>query len=62
MSVLVGKKAPHFNASAVLNGNDIVSDFSLDQYLGKQHVLLFIHPKYFTFFLPSRTSYFSSTN
>ncbi|MFT6845054.1 MAG: hypothetical protein ACJAUV_001244 [Flavobacteriales bacterium] len=30
MSVLVGKKAPHFNASAVLNGNDIVSDFSLN--------------------------------
>ena len=35
MSVLVGKKAPKFTASAVLNGNDINEKFSLEQYLGK---------------------------
>ena len=34
MSVLVGKKAPSFKASAVVNGGQIVSNFSLDQFLG----------------------------
>jgi len=60
MSVLVGKKAPHFNASAVLNGNDIVSDFSLDQYLGKQHVILFFYPKDFTFVCPTELHAFQA--
>ena len=36
MSVLVGKKAPVFRAKAVINGNDITEDFSLDQYLGNK--------------------------
>lgn len=35
MSVLVGKKAPVFNTSAVVNGNEIVEGFSLEQYKGK---------------------------
>lgn len=60
MSVLVGKKAPHFNASAVLNGSDIVSDFSLDQYLGKQHVVLFFYPKDFTFVCPTELHAFQA--
>jgi len=53
MGVLVGRKAPQFKAAAVLNGTEIVEDFSLDQYLGKKHVVLFFYPKDFTFVCPS---------
>lgn len=53
MSVLVGKKAPSFSAKAVINGSQIVSDFSLDQYLGKKHVVFFFYPKDFTFVCPT---------
>jgi peroxiredoxin (alkyl hydroperoxide reductase subunit C) len=53
MSVLVGKKAPSFSASAVINGRDIVQDFSLDQFLGKKHVVFFFYPKDFTFVCPT---------
>ncbi len=53
MSVLVGKKAPSFSAAAVINGNEIVENFSLDQYIGKNHVVLFFYPKDFTFVCPS---------
>ena len=52
MAVLVGKKAPNFNASAVLGGNDIVDNFSLDQFKGK-YIVLFFYPKDFTFVCPS---------
>lgn len=52
MAVLVGKKAPNFNASAVLGGNDIVDNFSLDQFKGK-YVVIFFYPKDFTFVCPS---------
>ena len=51
--VLVGKKAPQFVASAVMNGEEIVKDFSLDQFIGKKHVILFFYPKDFTFVCPS---------
>ncbi|GAB4148363.1 MAG: peroxiredoxin [Bacteroidia bacterium] len=53
MQVLVGKKAPSFRAAAVLNGKDIVNDFSLDQYLGKKYVVFFFYPKDFTFVCPT---------
>lgn len=53
MSVLVGKKAPHFSAPAVVNGGEFVSDFSLDQFHGKQNVILFFYPKDFTFVCPT---------
>ncbi len=53
MSVLVGKKAPKFSAAAVVNGNDIISDFSLEQYLGKKDVVLFFYPADFTFVCPT---------
>ncbi|MFT4753358.1 MAG: peroxiredoxin (alkyl hydroperoxide reductase subunit C) [Salibacteraceae bacterium] len=52
MAVLVGKQAPDFSASAVINGNDIVNDFTLSQFKGK-HVVLFFYPKDFTFVCPS---------
>ncbi len=53
MSVLVGKKAPHFSAPAVVNGGEFASDFSLDQFLGKKNVVLFFYPKDFTFVCPT---------
>lgn len=53
MSLLVGKKAPSFTAKAVLNGGEIVNDFSLDQYIGEKYVLFFFYPKDFTFVCPS---------
>ena len=52
MAVLVGRKAPHFKAKAVVDGNKIVDGFSLDQYLGKNYVILFFYPKDFTFVCP----------
>ena len=53
MSVLVGKKAPSFKAPAVINGNDIVENFSLDQYKGKKYVLFYFYPADFTFVCPT---------
>ena len=52
MSVLVGRKAPGFSANAVVNGGEIVSDFTLEQYKGK-YVVLFFYPKDFTFVCPT---------
>jgi len=53
MSVLVGKKAPIFYAEAVVNGGEFVEDFSLEQYLGKKHVVFFFYPLDFTFVCPT---------
>ncbi len=53
MAVLVGKKAPVFKASAVVNGNEIVENFSLDQYIGKKYVVFFFYPADFTFVCPT---------
>ncbi len=53
MSVLVGKKAPIFRMDAVINGNEIVENFSLEQYLGKKYVLFFFYPADFTFVCPT---------
>ena len=51
--VLVGKKAPDFKAKAVINGGEILDNFSLEQFIGKKYVLLFFYPKDFTFVCPS---------
>lgn len=53
MSSLVGKKAPIFRAGAVIKGGEMDADFSLDQYLGKKHVVFFFYPKDFTFVCPT---------
>ena len=53
MSVLVGKKAPSFKAAAVINGGQIVSDYSLDQFVGEKPVLFFFYPMDFTFVCPT---------
>ncbi len=60
MAVLVGKKAPSFKAPAVVNGGEIVEDFSLDQYIGKNHVVFFFYPKDFTFVCPSELHAFQA--
>ncbi len=61
MATLVGKKAPSFKAAAVVNGGEIVNDFSLDQYLGKNHVIFFFYPKDFTFVCPSELHAFQAS-
>jgi peroxiredoxin 2/4 len=53
MAVLVGKKAPLFEATAVVNGGDFVEKFSLEQYIGKKHVIFFFYPLDFTFVCPT---------
>lgn len=50
---LVLKKAPEFTATALLNGQEVVKDFSLSQYLGKNYVVLFFYPKDFSGVCPS---------
>lgn len=53
MAVLVGKKAPKFNAQAVINGVEFVENYSLEQFEGKKYVVLFFYPKDFTFVCPT---------
>lgn len=53
MSVLVGKKAPLFEANAVVNGGEFVEKFSLEQFIGKKHVVFFFYPLDFTFVCPT---------
>ena len=50
---LVGKKAPNFSATAVVNGNDFQENFSLEQFIGKKKVVLFFYPMDFTFVCPT---------
>lgn len=42
-----------FSAKAVVNGHEMVENFSLDQYIGKQYVVFFFYPKDFTFVCPT---------
>ncbi len=60
MAVLVGKKAPLFKAQAVINGEEIVENFSLEQYLGKKYVVFFFYPKDFTFVCPTELHAFQA--
>lgn len=53
MRSLVGKLAPYFKAPAVINGHEIVQDFSLSQYHGKKYVVFFFYPMDFTFVCPT---------
>lgn len=50
---LVGKKAPAFKATAVVNGGEFVQNFSLEQYKGKNYVIFFFYPMDFTFVCPT---------
>lgn len=51
MGVLVGKKAPDFKATAVVNGNDF-KEIKLSDYHGK-YVVMFFYPLDFTFVCPT---------
>lgn len=53
MAVLVGQKAPLFEADAVVNGGEFVEKFSLSQYIGKKYVVFFFYPADFTFVCPT---------
>jgi peroxiredoxin (alkyl hydroperoxide reductase subunit C) len=53
MSVLVGKPAPDFTASAVLPDGDIVNDFTLSRHLAGSYGVVFFWPLDFTFVCPS---------
>lgn len=53
MDSLIGKKAPAFKAKAVINGCEIVENFSLEQYRGKKYVVFFFYPMDFTFVCPT---------
>ena len=50
---LVGKKAPVFKAPAVINGEEIIENFSLEQFKAKKEVIFFFYPKDFTFVCPT---------
>lgn len=58
MSVLVGKQAPGFTATAVMADGSINSEFKLDDYRGK-YVVLFFYPLDFTFVCPTELIAFS---
>ena len=51
MGVLVGKKAPDFKATAVVNGNDF-KEIKLSDFQGR-YVVLFFYPLDFTFVCPT---------
>lgn len=53
MENLIGKKAPKFVANAVINGGEITEGFSLEQFIGKKHVIFFFYPLDFTFVCPT---------
>lgn len=50
---LVTRKAPIFDAPAVINGNEIIDSFSLEQFIGKKEVMFFFYPKDFTYVCPT---------
>lgn len=53
METLIGKKAPQFTAKAVVNGNEIVEDYSLEQFIGNKYVVFFFYPLDYTFVCPT---------
>jgi peroxiredoxin (alkyl hydroperoxide reductase subunit C) len=50
---LVGKPAPKFSATAVVNGGEFEENYSLDQFIGKKFVVFFFYPMDFTFVCPT---------
>lgn len=52
MAVLVGKRAPSFKATAVIDGA-FEEEYSLDRYLGKKHILFFFYPSDFSLLCPT---------
>lgn len=60
MSVLVGKIAPDFTASAVMPDNTINPSFNLKSYLNGKIGVLFFYPLNFTFVCPSEIITFNN--
>ena len=61
MSVLVGKKAPNFTATAVLADGSF-GQITLSDYEGDKYVVLFFYPLDFTFVCPSEIIAFDHRN
>ena len=53
MSVLVGRPAPDFTASAVLGSGEIVDEFNLSTSTKGKYAVVFFYPLDFTFVCPS---------
>ena len=53
MKSLIGQFAPAFVAPAVVDGDKIIENFSMEQYLDKKYVVLFFYPMDFTFVCPT---------
>lgn len=51
-SLLIGKEAPDFKSTAIINGHKIEKNFSLKNFRGK-YIVLFFYPKDFTFVCPT---------
>jgi peroxiredoxin (alkyl hydroperoxide reductase subunit C) len=60
MSVLVGKMAPDFTASAVMSNNEINDNFNLHNHIKGKIGLLFFYPLDFTFVCPSEIISFAN--
>lgn len=60
MSVLVGKMAPDFTASAVMPNNEINDNFNLHSYIKGKIGVLFFYPLDFTFVCPSEIISFAN--
>ena len=60
MSVLVGKEAPDFTATAVMPDNSIEENFNLKKYLKGKIGILFFWPLDFTFVCPSEIIAFAN--
>ena len=58
MSVLVGKTAPDFTATAV-QGQKFLENFKLSDFKGKKYVVLFFYPLDFTFVCPTELHAFN---
>ena len=50
---LIGKKTPKFSATAVINGETVIRNYSLEQFIDKKYVLLFFYTKDFSGICPS---------
>ena len=53
MSVLVGKRAPNFVATAIMPNNEINSEFDLQKYFNNETGIIFFWPLNFTFVCPT---------
>ncbi len=60
MSVLVGKEAPNFVATAVMPDNSFNEEFNLKEYLKGKVGILFFYPLDFTFVCPSEIIAFNN--